>query len=602
MSLSDPSTSAAAGGSVSTEAGSVAPVAVNLCGLYVVLLANLKCRANDIAGDYKAVKMTGDFGRIVYIKKNLNAADNHDYTTRLVMDKYSWSIEAGGQVIAFTTNKLPDGSLCFDGDGTISWTVICEDGSTLKTAPIDYSTVSSDDPIILGNLFDDLPVGEACPPLETKEDKMYSVSVLEPELFPSFACIERINGIYEHRGGVFGGLPVYEKVGVDDGTALFNSIAMLGFTIGYQTTLLDIFAVETTFSEVDYTAMNREVCPSEVSEMIFVCDEAANTIYGTVSIAEFISGGKYTYGLEPYPVPFAYKYDLFSSMPFDPDKYEGGFNPATAEERAVTTPNYPVSGASNRRWCKYQQFTLENFGGGCGIAVNGDYTFGGDFSGENAVYEKITPEDDTLLPSEKVYIYYIKNWRKWVAGTGFLDGNGIIASFKHEGECPYARGEERMKVAENGGLFCNDAVVGERYDTILTGLDYSVQDDGFPSDKDGYFIFSLVSVFNYNPNIKAADIGGNENGVSNECNEIALSFDGIFQLAATRKVFGGMSVYSKVQLDELGEHKDLYIWYSPSHRSWILNSEIGHIKEPLLYVNYDYNAIEPRQLLRNPGS
>ena len=33
---------------------------------------------------------------------------------------------------------------------------MCEDGSILKTAPIDYATVSADDPIILGNIFADL--------------------------------------------------------------------------------------------------------------------------------------------------------------------------------------------------------------------------------------------------------------------------------------------------------------------------------------------------------------------------------------------------------------------------------------------------------------
>ena len=42
-------------------------------------------------------------------------------------------------------------------------------------------------------------MGETCPALETKEDKMYSVNVLEPELFPSTACIDRINGVYEDR-------------------------------------------------------------------------------------------------------------------------------------------------------------------------------------------------------------------------------------------------------------------------------------------------------------------------------------------------------------------------------------------------------------------
>lgn len=61
----------------------------------------------------------------------------------------------------------------------------------------------------------------------------------------------------------------------------------------------------------------------------------------------------------------------------------------------------------NRRWCKYQKFTVENFAGGCGLKVNGDYVFGGDFAGKNAVYEKLTPLDEGNLPREKVWVY---NW------------------------------------------------------------------------------------------------------------------------------------------------------------------------------------------------
>lgn len=50
--------------------------------------------------------------------------------------------------------KLPDGTLCFDGVGAISWTVICEDGSTLTTIPVDYNNFETTANTIIGYTFE----------------------------------------------------------------------------------------------------------------------------------------------------------------------------------------------------------------------------------------------------------------------------------------------------------------------------------------------------------------------------------------------------------------------------------------------------------------
>jgi hypothetical protein len=51
---------------------------------------------------------------------------------------------------------MPDGTLCFKGDGGLTWTVICEDGRSLSTVTIDYSTFTENDNAILGNVYKEL--------------------------------------------------------------------------------------------------------------------------------------------------------------------------------------------------------------------------------------------------------------------------------------------------------------------------------------------------------------------------------------------------------------------------------------------------------------
>ena len=64
-------------------------------------------------------------------------------------------------------------------------------------------------------------------------------------------------------------------------------------------------------------------------------------------------------------------------------------------------PFTTVTGVMHARWCRYLQFTIENFAGSCGFNVNGDYEHNEYF----AVFRKIVPSDGEILPNRTVWVY-----------------------------------------------------------------------------------------------------------------------------------------------------------------------------------------------------
>ncbi|KAL5272665.1 hypothetical protein ACHWQZ_G000749 [Mnemiopsis leidyi] len=555
---------------------------IEMCGVYVVITASTVCRSIDITGDYKAVKFNSDLSKVIYIKEQLNSEDEHDYKTRLIMDKYAWYVYSGENLIAFTTNTFEDGTLCFPGDftGSLSWTITCEDGSQISTIPLSFETYTSSDDVIIGAVYQDSPVGESC--LTGPKGKVLEVNAFGDSATDSL-CLLKIEGKYEYRGGTYAGFPLYEHSSDSAGKALFYSTFMGGYIFGYPDAFVNIMAVEVdALMEPDWDSpMTRDICPTSLSEMLFVCGD--RTPIAPISVSEQTSGFSFTVGLNPKPAPLAYKDNVFSSMRYNIDDVRPeGFMPFTPAMEARSTPIFPATGANNRRWCRFTTLTIEDFGGGCGLSVNGDYSFGGDFAGFNAVYEKIAPWENAL-PNEKVYLYYIKNAHRWVLGTGFLDGTGLIASFRHEGECPYARGVEEMKIEESG--FCTDLVVGDKFDARLTGQSYSASagEDGFPTDADGTFIVSIYGVTNYNMETP---------GISPECKETGIAFQGLYKLGDSNKVMGGRRVYYKLLVPIEGQVADEehFLWYSLSHKVWIINSIIGEFNEPLIYAPYNYEG------------
>eukprot|EP00116_Pleurobrachia_bachei_P013966 sb/3474228/ len=113
-----------------------------------------------------------------------------------------------------------------------------------------------------------------------------------------------------------------------------------------------------------------QLCPSDISSIFFMCD-------ATIEVAVTGSNpgsSSYTAGLIINNVfdPFKYNSELWTLQPVTDDA--GGWKPETPPQRAYSTPVFPATGVVNHRLCNYYSFTVQNFGGGCGFQVNGDYS------------------------------------------------------------------------------------------------------------------------------------------------------------------------------------------------------------------------------------